>query len=215
MTSIFGQFFEPLTGGLGIITALFAIAMGAISVFFGRRLYWVFVGVAGFLIGLILGPRLFFGRVPEIWQPLLTLLIALVFAGLSLLMNKVMIAISGAVGLGVFIYSLADPYLQEWASITLTIIGAIAGILASWFLFDWALMFFSSIAGASLLTSGFISIIPRTSGADLLIFLFVFVIGFSFQVIHWTRERANETAEENQDEQDELETGHDDEDSDQ
>lgn len=195
MTSIFGQIFEPLTGNYGIITALFAIAIGAISLFFGRRMYWVYVGVAGFLIGLTLGPHLFFNNVPEVWQPLLTLLIALVFAGLSLLLNKVMIAVSGAVGLGVFMFLLTDAYLPEWAVLTVTIVAAIAGILASWFIFDWALMIFSSIAGASLLTSGFISIIPRTSGADLLIFLFVFLIGFTFQIIKWTREQSKEAAE--------------------
>lgn len=212
MTSIFGQLFEPLSGGLGILTALVAIALGSISLFFGRRLYWVFVAVAGFLIGLILVPSLFFNNVPEIWQPLLTLLIALIFAGLSLLLNKVMIAISGAVGLGVFIYSLTNAYLLEWASLAVTIIAAIAGILASWFLFDWALMLFSSIAGASLLTSGFISIIPRTSGADLLIFLFVFMIGFTFQIIKWTREQSKEAAEEIPEEQVEPANAHDDED---
>lgn len=212
MTSIFGQLFEPLSGGLGILTALVAIALGSISLFFGRRLYWVFVAVAGFLIGLILVPSLFFNNVPEIWQPLLTLLIALIFAGLSLLLNKVMIAISGAVGLGVFVYSLTNAYLLEWASLVVTIIAAIAGILASWFLFDWALMLFSSIAGASLVTSGFISIIPRTSGADLLIFLFVFMIGFTFQIINWTREQSKEAAEEIPEEQVEPANAHDDED---
>lgn len=212
MTSIFGQLFEPLSGGLGILTALVAIALGSISLFFGRRLYWVFVAVAGFLIGLILVPSLFFNNVPEIWQPLLTLLIALIFAGLSLLVNKVMIAISGAVGLGVFTYSLTNAYLLEWASLAVTIIAAIAGILASWFLFDWALMLFSSIAGASLVTSGFISIIPRTSGADLLIFLFVFMIGFTFQIINWTREQSKEAAEEIPEEQVEPANAHDDED---
>lgn len=212
MTSIFGQLFEPLSGGLGILTALVAIALGSISLFFGRRLYWVFVAVAGFLIGLILVPSLFFNNVPEIWQPLLTLLIALIFAGLSLLLNKVMIAISGAVGLGVFTYSLTNAYLLEWASLAVTIIAAIAGILASWFLFDWALMLFSSIAGASLVTSGFISIIPRTSGADLLIFLFVFMIGFTFQIIKWTREQSKEAAEEIPEEQVEPANAHDDED---
>lgn len=201
MISVFGQIFEPLTGNYGVITALFAIAIGAISLFFGRRLYWVFVGVAGFLIGLTLGPILFFNNVPEVWQPLLTLLIALVFAGLSLLLNKVMIAIASAIGLGIFVYSLTNAYLLEWASLTVTIIAAIAGILASWFIFDWALMIFSSIAGASLMTSGFISIVPLTSRADLLIFLFVFFIGFTFQIIKWSREQAKEAAEDVPEEQ--------------
>lgn len=194
MTSLFNQLFEPVSGGLGLITALLAIAMGSISLFFGRRLYWIFVGVAGFLLGLTLGPSLFM-NIDQTWQPLVTLLIALLFAGLSLLVNKAMIAISGAVGLGIFMFLLTDAYLQEWAVITMTIVAAVAGLLASWLLFDWGLMLFSSIAGASLLTTGFISIIPRTSGADLLIFLFVFMIGFTFQIIKWTREQAKEASE--------------------
>lgn len=200
MTSIFNQLFEPLSGGLGLITALFAIALGSISLFFGRRLYWIFVAVAGFLLGLILGPGLFM-NVNQTWQPLITLLVAILFAGLSLLLNKVMIAISGAIGLGIFMFLLTDAYLPEWAVVVMTVIAAIAGLLASWLLFDWGLMLFSSIAGASLLTSGFISIIPRTSGADLLIFLFVFMIGFTFQIIKWSREQAKEASEKIQEEQ--------------
>ena len=213
MTSIFNQLFEPLSGGLGLITALFAIALGSISLFFGRRLYWIFVAVAGFLLGLILGPSLFM-NVNQTWQPLITLLVAILFAGLSLLLNKVMIAISGAVGLGIFMFLLTDAYLPEWAVIVMTVVAAIAGLLASWFLFDWGLMLFSSIAGASLLTSGLISIIPRTSGADLLIFLFVFMIGFTFQIIKWTREQAKEASEKIREEQVGQTGTYDDEDSD-
>ena len=200
MISIFNQVFEPLSGSLGLITALFSIILGAISLFFGRRLYWIFVGVAGFLLGLTLGPSLFM-NVNQTWQPLITLLVAVLFAGLSLFLSKAMIAISGAVGLGVFMFLLTGAYLPDWAVVTMTIIAAIAGLLASWLLFDWGLMLFSSIAGASLLTSGFISIIPRTSGADLLIFLFVFMIGFTFQIIKWTREQAKEASEKIEEEQ--------------
>jgi len=194
MISIFSQLFESITGGLGIVTAIVAILIGSISLFFGRRLYWVFVGSAGFLVGLVLGPALF-NDVGQIGQWLFTLLIAVIFAGLSIVLTKSMIAIAGAAGLGIFIFLLTDAYLPGWAILITTIIGVIAGLLVSWMVFDWGLMLFSSLAGASLLTSGFISIIPRTSGADLLIFLFLFMIGFSFQIIKWTREQSKEAVE--------------------
>ncbi len=47
MITAFSELFQPFSGPWGIITAVIAIIMGLISLFFGRRLYWLFVGVAG------------------------------------------------------------------------------------------------------------------------------------------------------------------------
>ena len=149
--------------------------------------------MAGFLLGLILGPVVFSGVDPA-WQPWLTLLMAVIFAVLSLLLHKFMIAISGAIGLGTLVYLLTQPHLPNWAVITLSIVGAVVGLIVSWALFDWGLMIFSAMAGASLMTSGLASLFPAAAGADWIIFLFLFVLGLTFQIIQWTRAKTMEEA---------------------
>mgnify|MGYP006302232611 CR=1 FL=1 len=193
MTSIFSNLFDPFSAGLNMGLAILALLMGLISLAFGRRIYWAFVAVAGFLLGLVLGPLLFSEVAPS-WQPWLTLLLALAFAGLSLVLHKFMIAISGAIGLGTLVYLLTQPNLPEWAVITLTIVAGVIGLIIAWALFDWGLMIFSAMAGASLMTSGLVSLFPATSGADWIIFLFLFVVGLTFQIIQWTRERTMKEA---------------------
>lgn len=100
MSTAFSELFQPYSATWGNITALIAIVVGLISLLFGRRLYWLFVGVAGFLLGLVLGPALLGGLDPQ-WQPLVTLLIAILFTILSIVLNKLMITLSGGISLGV------------------------------------------------------------------------------------------------------------------
>jgi len=193
MTSIFNSLFDPISGALGTGLAILAVLIGLVSLFFGRRLYWAFVAVAGFLLGLTLGPMILSGIDPS-WQPWLTLLLAVLFAVLSLILHKAMIAISGAIGLGNLAYLLTQPNLPEWAVVTLTILGGIIGLVVALALFDWGLMLFSSLAGASLVSSGLVSLFPSSAGADWIIFLFLFVVGLTFQIIQWTREQTREKA---------------------
>ena len=214
MTSIFISFFDPFTGILGTGLAILAMLIGGVSLFFGRRVYWAFVAVAGFLLGLTLGPVIMSGVDPT-WQPWLTLLLALVFAILSFMMYKVMIAISGAIGLGNLALLLAQPNLPEWAVVTLTILGGIIGLVVALALFDWGLMLFSSLASASLVTSGLVSLFPASAGADWIIFLFLFVIGFTFQSIQWTRERTRKRVSSRRGDESEQSIGGKDEETDQ
>ena len=193
MTSIFNSLFDPISGVLGTGLAILAVLIGLVSLVFGRRLYWAFVAVAGFLLGLTLGPVILSGIDPS-WQPWLTLLLAVLFAILSLILHKAMIAISGAIGLGNLAFLLAQPNLPEWAVVTLTILGGIIGLVVALALFDWGLMLFSSLAGASLVSSGLVSLFPSSAGADWIIFLFLFVVGLTFQIIQWTREQTQEKA---------------------
>jgi|GEM_PF-437197 len=193
MTSFFSGLFGPFTGALGTGTAFIAILVGLISLFFGRRLYWLFVGIAGFLLGLVVGP-LVFNTISPAWQPWLTLLIAVIFTVLSVVLNKFMIAIAGAIELGTLVYLLAQPNLQQWAVVILTVVGAIVGLLIAWFIFNWGLMIFSSLAGASLATSGVVSLFPGTATTDLIIFLFLFIVGLVIQIVQWSHEQARTEA---------------------
>lgn len=180
--------FEAIPGGLGIVTAVFIIITGLISLLFGRKLFWLYVGLAGFLLGLLIGPE-FLGDLEPTLQPFIILLIGIVFAFLSIITSKIMIAISGAIWIGALAYGLIQPITPGWLTLLLTFFGAMIGLLVAWFIFDWGLMIFSSIAGASLISSGLIVLIPEASPAGFLTFLPLFALGLIFQITQWSRSR--------------------------
>ncbi|MCB2209856.1 hypothetical protein KQH62_03075 [bacterium] len=200
MISYFEGFFEPFSGTLGLITALIAIVIGFLSLFFGRKFYWIFVAVAGFLLGLLFGPLLFANLDPA-WIPWLTIILGGVFAVLAVALNKFMISLGGAIVLASVVYTLVQANLQQWAVVALAVIGAVIGFIVGWLVFEWALMIFSSLAGASLVTSGVASLIPSIAKFDLIIFLALFLIGLIYQIVVWSRERAAEAALEAQTEE--------------
>lgn len=184
--SFLSGLFEPFGGALGIITALIALLVGSLSLFFGRRLYWLFVGVIGFILGLTVGPMLFNNLNPT-WQLILTLVIAGVFSLLAVALSKFMVPLAGAIGLGWLVYLLAYSRLEQWAVVLLTVISAIIGVLVAWFFFDWGLMIFSSLSGAILTTRGLLSLIPSMANFVAIIFLVLLILGLIVQISAWVR----------------------------
>ncbi|MDY6874339.1 MAG: hypothetical protein SVR81_10325 [Chloroflexota bacterium] len=193
MISFFEGFFEPLTGAFGVIIAAIAIVIGFLSLFFGRKFYWIFVAVAGFLLGLLFGPLLFANLDPA-WIPWLTLILGVVFAALAVVFKAFMVSLGGAISLASVVYTLVQANLQQWIIVALTVVGAVIGFIIGWLVFEWGLIIFSSLTGASLVTSGVVSLIPSVANFDLIVFLALFLIGLIYQIVIWSRERAAEAA---------------------
>jgi hypothetical protein len=206
MISFFEGLFEPYPGPLGLIIAIIAIVIGFLSLFFGRKFYWVFVAVAGFLLGLMFGPLLFANLDPG-WIPWLTILVGVVFAVLAIALNKFMVALGGAIGLSSIVYTLVQANTQQqWVIIALSVAAAVIGFIVGWLLFDWGLMIFSALAGASLVTSGVVSLISTVARFDLIVFLALFLIGLIYQIRVWTKEHAAAAAIEAETEEETIET---------
>lgn len=191
MTSYFSGIFESFNGGLGLGLAILAILVGFFSLFFGRRFYWLFVGAAGFLLGLMFAPLLL-ANVEPAWHPWISLLVGVIFAFAAQFLNKVMVAIGGAIGLGSLVYLFTQANLVPWAVVLLSVVAAVIGFIFAWLLFDWGLIIFSSLAGAAMVTSGAVSLIPGIASADLIIFLALFIIGLIVQIRAWSRTRIHE-----------------------
>lgn len=156
---------------LPIISALLGLAL----LFFGRRLFWLFVAALGFAIGLQLAPHL--SQNPPLWLSLL-LSLGLGVAGalLALLLQKLAIAIAGFLAGGSIAVALVAAFLANSAhySAFTFVIGGIIGALLLLALFDWALIIFSAIEGARLITSGLH--LPNTGTTLLLVVLALFGI---------------------------------------
>jgi hypothetical protein len=94
---------------------------------------------------------------------------------------------------GGFGFLLTQKYLPQWATITIAIIAGILGLLIAWFILDWGLMIFSSLAGSALVVSGILTFVPNLGRLDIIIFIVLFVIGLGFQIFNWSREHHEET----------------------
>ncbi|HVT56797.1 MAG TPA: hypothetical protein VHR45_00210 [Thermoanaerobaculia bacterium] len=137
------------------MTPLAAILVGALLLFLGRRLFWVFVGVVGFMAGWSLSLDTFHVREPGV-RLVVALLAGVVGVLLAIFLQKVAIALAGfVVGASVLIrlmaWSLHHLTLEQQLFVLLA--GIVAAVLAV-LLFDLALVVLSSVAGAGLILDG-------------------------------------------------------------
>jgi hypothetical protein len=128
------------------------MVFGVVLLFFGRRLFWLFVGIAGFLAGMDIANRFYAGT--DTIKLLIALLIGIAGAFLAILFYKAAVAIAGF-----FIGGYLAMHLMEYLAINPAqsvawvpyVIGGIIGAILILLLLDWALIVLSSFAGATLI----------------------------------------------------------------
>jgi hypothetical protein len=132
--------------------AIISLAIGIILLLLGRKLFWLFVGAAGFLAGLDLAERFVTG--PDITKLLIALIIGIVGAFLAILFYRVAVAIGGFLIGGYLAVHLVNYFgisVQPSMIWVPYLIGGVIGAILILMLFDWALIILSSFAGASLI----------------------------------------------------------------
>lgn len=133
-----------------------AILAGICLLMFGRRLFWLFVGIIGFLYGLLLGPGFIHN------QPGWVILGIAVAAGilgslLAVFLQRVVVALAGFSSGSYLAYSLMSsfsPGLHQHIWVVSIVAGICCALLFSVF-FDWAIILLSSLLGAFLVTRSF------------------------------------------------------------
>ncbi|HUW11971.1 MAG TPA: hypothetical protein VM537_19755 [Anaerolineae bacterium] len=154
------------------------ILLGAIVLILGRKLYWLFVAVAGFVLGMALAPRFISGG--SQWVILVIALAAgLLGALLAVFLQQAAIAVAGFIGGGYAGFILAgmagwDAGRLVWVPI---IIGGILGVVLVVALFEWALIILSSLTGAGLIVEA-TQLSTATTG---LLFVALLVVGIAVQ----------------------------------
>jgi hypothetical protein len=127
-----------------------AIAVGGLLLVFGRRLFWLFVGAVGFLIGLSLAARFFPGN------DSLALIVGLVVGGLTALLavsvQRMAVLLAGFLAGGYVLMNLIGMFATGASTSWLPfLIGGILGAVLLSMLFDWALVVLTSLVGAVLI----------------------------------------------------------------
>lgn len=151
--------------------------MGLLLLFAGRKLFWLFVAVLGFVVGAEIAAALF-PHQPD-WAIIGALILGLIGAMLALFVQKAAISIAGFLAGGYFLMTLLrswELHAPEYSWISFLIGGVVGAILMS-LVFNWALIIFSSVSGAHLLVHSF-AFSQMTASA---LFVVLFVVGIVAQ----------------------------------
>jgi hypothetical protein len=130
---------------------IFQILAGVVLLLFGRRLFWLFVGLLGFFAGFSLASR-YFAEQPAWITVTIAIVCGLIGILIALFLQRVAVAIAGFLAGGMFATNVLE--ITGWQldpTIAYIILGILGAILFS-VLFEWALIFFTSLTGAMLIT---------------------------------------------------------------
>lgn len=150
---------EQILVPIGRLTAtdLSAIALGIALLAFGRRLYWLALGGVGFFAGLWLAAR--FLQLPSGLELGLGFLAGILCAVLAIAVQKLAVSIAGfilggasALGLAAWLDPAGRLEPNLWLAIA-AVVGALLGAVFASALFEAALIAFSAVVGAFLVSS--------------------------------------------------------------
>ena len=175
--NVFGTVLSIVSG----VSAVIALLLGGITLFFGRKLFWVFAALIGLAVGFVVAPQLLQNQ-PEILRIIFVLIIAGVCALLAVFAEKIMIILAGFLGLGLLGYMLISlfklPVVINW--IIFFGLGILGAVLISKYM-EWALVVISSLVGAIMVGAGLGKFIHVNFLIDLLIFVALIAVGIFVQ----------------------------------
>jgi len=150
---------------------------GAAILVLGRRLFWLFVAAIGFALGAEVAPQIVHSPAPL--APLaIAIGLGLLGALLAVLLQTFAIAVSGFLAGGWFaigLYTFFAGHVKDTEIVFL--VGGILGAILLLALFDWVLIFFSSVVGARLIATTIV--LSQTSRT--ILFIVLVVIGIAVQ----------------------------------
>jgi len=166
--------------------AIGQIVIGLIEALFGRKLYWVFVALAGFAVGWVLAPAIFGGLPTWAWV-LIGAVLGIVFALLSVKFMRFMVSIGGFFAFGAVTVEVVRWLGAEAAQGSVVwwiafVIGGLVGFFIMLTLFDWALIVLTSLAGAGSVATGINHFVPNEPRwLQVVLFVVILVVGLLFQ----------------------------------
>ncbi len=167
------------------ISAFLTLALGILLLLFGRRAFWIFVAVAGFIAGLTFAPQFMSGQ-SELVILLIAIVAGIIGAFLAIMLEWLAILIAGFLAGAYLATSLAVSLGMTIAAgnWVIYIIGGIIGLLLVATLFDWAIIILSVLLGAEIIMH-FLG--TSVSAYYWLVFLGLIVVGIVVQVGIWHR----------------------------
>ncbi len=158
--------------------------LGGVLLLAGRKIFWLLVGVIGFVIGVQLATRFFHGS--EITMLVAGLVLGVICALLAVFLESVAIGIVGFLGGGYILLTLAGLFNLDkgWMALVIFIVGGLIGSALIASVLNWALILISSLAGSSMVVEA-LQLKNLTAG---LAFVVLLAIGIIVQVSSMRRE---------------------------
>lgn len=167
------------------LSDILTLALGVLLLLFGRRAFWIFVAVVGFMAGLTFATTIIHGQ-SELVILLIAIAAGIIGAFLGIMLEGLAILVAGF---------LAGGYLATTLAATLGIsiatgnwivyvIGGIFGLILVAAVFDWAIIILSVLLGTEIIMPYLIS---SVSSYYWLAFLGLVVVGIVVQAGVWHR----------------------------
>ena len=157
---------------------ILSAVIGAVVLLFGRKLFWLCVAAIGFAAGVTLASHIVSEPTPLL-QLSFAILLGFIGALFALFLQKLAIGLVGFLAGGRFAVGLMATFVAQYAPHywLIFIIGGLIGTVLLLMLFDWALIFVSSLIGAHLITNA-ISLPPT---GEILLFSALVLLGVLVQ----------------------------------
>ncbi|MCO6435473.1 MAG: DUF4203 domain-containing protein [Phycisphaerae bacterium] len=135
------------------MTAGVRIVLGLLVLLLGRRLYWIMVGISGFLAG-----SEFAQQFLADWAPWSRFLVAIgagaIGVVLAIFAQRIAFAVLGFYGGGFIALVLTRSTAGDNAQLAWFILAGLAGAIIAAAVMDWAIILLTSFAGASAIVAG-------------------------------------------------------------
>lgn len=161
------------------------IIVGAALLFFGRKVFWLFVAGVGFVAGMSLAANIFNG--PEWINITIGLAVGFVAALLAVFVQGFAISLAGFLAGGYIALQILPMLDLEggWLSWLAFIVGGIIGVILINAVLDWALIILSALAGSALI----IDAVDLPQVLAVIAFIALVIVGFSVQARELKREK--------------------------
>lgn len=169
------------------------ILAGLAVLFFGRRLFWLFVGCVGFLVGFGLAGDMLQGQ-PEWVILVIALGVGVLGAVASVFLQRVFVVVAGFFAGGYCLFTLTPSALHTQNQVALWTAFAVGGLLGavlSLTLLDPALIILSSLAGATAVSQN----IPLEPEARTVLFVVLLLLGIAVQAGQYARQTKPERSQ--------------------
>ncbi len=197
-------------------TAIAQIVVGVIESLFGRKLFWLFVAIGGFLVGWFFAPAIWAtvhdDSTMELWVRLVIGLAAAVILGFAAFkFTRIMVSLAGffifgaATVLAVNYFAGDDTLVRGSRDFWIAFgVGGVVGAIIMGLLFDWALIVLTALFGAGATADGIMYFFTpeNPTAADPapekwiegVVAGVIFIIGLSVQIAMRRRKRVGKAA---------------------
>jgi hypothetical protein len=130
------------------------LVAGAVLLLLGRKLFWLFVAIAGFYVG-IEAARALLGDQPAWLVWLVAIAAGLIGAILAMLFQRVGFALAGFYAGAYIALAVAGRFAPGAMGLATLLIGGFAGAVVAALVMDWAIIALSCLVGAALVVPFF------------------------------------------------------------